>query len=196
MPCLRDSALPNCLTLSCSSTCRIIQHRSAHWGPSSEGFAEEGSPVLLEQTWSCSQCPTPQQPPAAMSNNCAEAPEQSLDQTKGFLVPTAGSGWRLLSPYNPCQDNAHDTVSMCWTSEASTHALVALSEHRADSNLSTGCRLPNSGRTLNTKAKRSPWSVIVEILSLKYGFLQSASLQSIKMVLLVGFAFFFPLILF
>lgn len=124
--------------------------------------------MLLEQMQtlsvlcSDSQCPTPQQPPAAISTNCTEAPEQPLDLSKGFLDPLAGSGWRPLSPSTPAAcmsgpgaEKARHARYLL-TVEAFAYKFLVLSKHWADFNFSTLLKLTKSGQTLSSKAKGSP----------------------------------------
>lgn len=169
MPHLRSSTLPNCLALSYSFLCKTIHYGSAHSGPSSKRLCwgaltcPPDRPLpgyCWSKGWPCHV--SPPTPSTTAAHSCMEAPEQPLDQDKGVLVPPAVSGWRLLSLYYPCQDSVHDMLRTCWISEAFTHVfVVVLPEHRADSNSSAVCRLANSGQTLNSKARGSPWSVLI-----------------------------------
>lgn len=100
-----------------------IWYHSANWGKSScwPYWGELICPSSWLSTWmlpepmhalacQCSYhsslCPTPQQPPAAVSNNCTEAPGQPLSVHRLFRS-YSWVGLEALEPRSPCQECAH-----------------------------------------------------------------------------------------
>lgn len=149
VPRLRGSILPNCLALSYSFTCKTMQYRSAHWGWSSEGpcwgelTCPPGWPLPQSKCRLChASAPVPNlnstAATAALSNNC------------GGSSATSGSAQKLIWPCQIGGSWAPITCVLlrwCWVSGAFPRVfLVASSEHRADSNLSTVCTLARSGQ--------------------------------------------------